>query len=246
MLLAVHGVVRRGGMAVALRPHPDPDGSTDPTGNHASGVGLDRGKVVKRFPDKAELPGRVRALRSRSSTRRGQKGLRGQYTDMTFATNLLVVADETLDSPELVWEIERRAADRTLRVSVLAPVPAHQRAESEARLERLTQRLTDFGIPTSGVVGDSIPLVALSEIWSPARYDEILVCTLPAHMSTWLRIDLPSRIADLTGARVCHITAAPGAAHTTRDASRGERRLLALSERRDRRGKPLGRYQLRP
>jgi hypothetical protein len=164
---------------------------------------------------------------------------------MAFSTNLLVVVDETLDAPELVREIERRAADRTVCVSVLTPAPSHQRAKSEARLRRLAERLTASGIRTSGVVGDSIALVALTEIWSPRRYDEILVCTPLAHISTWMGIDLPSRIADLTGARVCHITVAPGPARMTRDAPRGERRLLALSECRHRRGKSLGGYHAR-
>ena len=61
------------------------------------------------------------------------------------------------------------------------------------------------GIAATGIPGDSMALVAVREIWDPGLYDEIIVCTLSAPVSHWLRVDLPARIAELTGANVCHL-----------------------------------------
>jgi hypothetical protein len=128
---------------------------------------------------------------------------------MGFETHLLVVANETLESPELAQQLERRARDQAIRVSLLAPTLPHRRADAEGRLQRMVRRLTDSGIPATGIVGDGIALVAVNEVWSPQRYDEVIVCTLPARLSSWLRVDLASRLADLTGASICHVAASP-------------------------------------
>jgi len=49
--------------------------------------------------------------------------------------------------------------------------------------------------------------VAVSEAWDPARYDEIIVSTLPTGVSRWLQIDLPRQVAKLTDAPVAHVVA---------------------------------------
>jgi hypothetical protein len=51
------------------------------------------------------------------------------------------------------------------------------------------------------------PLSAVHEAWDPAKYDEIVVCTLPTGVSKWLQVDLPHRVAKLTDAPVTHVVA---------------------------------------
>jgi hypothetical protein len=138
---------------------------------------------------------------------RGRSGLVNQFTSMGLETHLLVVANETLESPELLVEIERRSREHAVRVFLLAPTPPCQRAATDARLRRAVERFAEAGITATGVLGDSIALVAVREVWDPRLYDEIIVCTLPAPVSNWLRVDTPARIADLTGANVHHLPA---------------------------------------
>ena len=55
------------------------------------------------------------------------------------------------------------------------------------------------------MLGDVDPACAVIELWDPQRWDEILVSTLPASTSRWLRIDLPHRIARAVDAPVRHV-----------------------------------------
>jgi len=40
-----------------------------------------------------------------------------------------------------------------------------------------------------GFVGDPAPIVAEQEAWNPRSYDEVIVATLPTHVSRLLRLD---------------------------------------------------------
>jgi hypothetical protein len=57
--------------------------------------------------------------------------------------------------------------------------------------------------------GDAEPLAAVEdEINRDAdSYDEIIVSTLPKHLSRWLKLDLPSKVRGLTDKPVTHVTA---------------------------------------
>jgi hypothetical protein len=121
--------------------------------------------------------------------------------------HLLVVADQTLESCELISAIGQRAQGERLRVTLLVPSPIHQRAEARARLDGVIDRLILAGIDAIGVVGDSIACVDVSRLWDPAVYDEVIVVTPSAPLSRWLRVGLPQRIAKLTGSQVRHVVA---------------------------------------
>jgi hypothetical protein len=54
---------------------------------------------------------------------------------------------------------------------------------------------------------DIDPFTAVVEIWNPARFDEIVVSTLPASTSRWMQAGLPGRIERHTGALVRHVEA---------------------------------------
>jgi hypothetical protein len=67
------------------------------------------------------------------------------------------------------------------------------------------RRLRAAGIPADGVVGDPDPYKAVRDVWELGHFDEVVVATLPARISTWLRLDLPRRVERMTRARVTHV-----------------------------------------
>jgi hypothetical protein len=129
---------------------------------------------------------------------------------MPFETHLLVVANQTLESAELAAELERRARHEDVHVFLLVPALPHERAAASRRLARAIAKLGAAGVPAVGRLGNGIALVAVNEVWDAAVFDEVIVSTLPAPLSSWLRVDLPTRVAELTGAEVRHVRAAPG------------------------------------
>jgi hypothetical protein len=48
---------------------------------------------------------------------------------------------------------------------------------------------------------------AVHDAWDPARFDEVIVSTLPGEASRWTRNDLPHRVAAYTGVPVTHVVA---------------------------------------
>ena len=62
------------------------------------------------------------------------------------------------------------------------------------------------GRRVAGIVGDCDPFVAASQALEREHFDEVIVSTLPEHVSHWLRRDLPHRIKQL-GIPVTVVTA---------------------------------------
>jgi hypothetical protein len=120
---------------------------------------------------------------------------------------VLVVANVTAASPELEAALVAVAGGRPTSFTLL--VPATRDGGDEARLDEALGRLRAAGLEIDGRVADSDPIIAISEAWDPRRHDEIIVSTLPTHVSKWLNAGLPKRVADLTGALVTHVVAAP-------------------------------------
>lgn len=122
---------------------------------------------------------------------------------------IVVVANQTAASNELLSALEARAAKTPIRLEFVVP-PVGQgdecREEAEQRLEQALQRLRDADLEATGHVSrDSDALAAVVEAYDPARHDEIIVSTLPASISHWMGIDLPARVARATNALVTHV-----------------------------------------
>jgi hypothetical protein len=125
---------------------------------------------------------------------------------VAWQTNLLVVANRTAGSDELVNALRRRAEDGSVRCTLLMPAGPGTRHEARARLDEALAIMREAGIEADGRVGvDPNPLFCIGEVWDPAQYDEILISTLPSGLSHWLRVDLPQRVAKLTDAPVQHV-----------------------------------------
>ncbi len=96
-----------------------------------------------------------------------------------------------------------------------------QRAMRDAARERAGRRLAGLlelirsaGGDAEGELGDPDPLAAVRQVLaretaeaSGAPFEEIIVSTLPAHLSRWLSFKLPDRVAALGDTPVTTITA---------------------------------------
>jgi hypothetical protein len=124
---------------------------------------------------------------------------------MAFTTHLLVVANRTVDSPELLAAIKERSERGPVHATMLVPAAWSERAQAERRLQSAVASLTADGIQAEALIGDADPIVAVQEAWDPGRYDEVVVSTLTEGASRWLQIDLPHRVARLTDCTVKHV-----------------------------------------
>ena len=124
---------------------------------------------------------------------------------MAFTTHLLVVANKTVDSPELLDALRLRAESGPLHVTMLAPCTYTERVQAQDRMQRAAASLESAGIESEAMLGDADPIVAVQEAWHPGRYDEVVVSTLEEGASRWLQVDLPHRVAKLTDCTVRHV-----------------------------------------
>jgi hypothetical protein len=127
---------------------------------------------------------------------------------MAWQTRALVIANRTADSDQLLEALEGRARGGPVAFTLLVPSGPGARDEARSRLEAAVARMRAAGLEVDGALArDSDPLGAVHEAWDPAKYDEIVVCTLPTGVSKWLQVDLPHRVAKLTDAPVTHVVA---------------------------------------
>jgi hypothetical protein len=124
---------------------------------------------------------------------------------MAFTTHLFVVANRTVDSPELIDALKERAQRGPIHVTLLAPTTWSEREDAQERLAAAVAALGESDVRAEGLVGDADPIVAVQEAWNPGRYDEVVVSTLTEGASRWLQIDLPHRVARLTDCQVHHV-----------------------------------------
>ncbi len=132
---------------------------------------------------------------------------------MSPPAKVLVVANRTADSDEVHAALVRRAQDGPIDVTLVAPAawevvdPHGGRQSASRRLNAALTRLAAAGITARGIVGDADPVAATQDIWDAERFDEVIVATLPHHLSRWLRLDLPHRVEQLTGRPTSHVIA---------------------------------------
>lgn len=131
---------------------------------------------------------------------------------MAWTFSVLVVANVTATSPELVAALCERARTDRCHFTLVVPQPVAGpagRAAAERRLDDALERLRAEGLDVEGSVGDPDPLAAVRDEFDPHRYDEIVVATLPTGVSKWLQVDLPHRVESATDAKVTHVVAEP-------------------------------------
>jgi hypothetical protein len=122
---------------------------------------------------------------------------------------VLVVAHKTAATPALLQAVRERAARGPATFTLLVPNAAHglhrvidpedvQTGEAHDVLELALPLLTDAaGSEVTGMIGDPAPLTAIQDAVNVHGFDEIIISTLPARVSRWMKLDLPSKASGL-------------------------------------------------
>ena len=164
-------------------------------------------------------PPRTRRPRRRTASEQDPQGGHVQH--------YLIVGNQTLGGPELADALADRIGRGPSSFFVLVPAtrqhdlyrdvmnalegtPVTEQettAAAEQRLADSLQWIRDRGGTADGAVGDPNPLTAICKVVDTQPFDEIIVSTLPTHLSKWLHMDLPSRVAHAVDVPVVHVAA---------------------------------------
>lgn len=123
--------------------------------------------------------------------------------------SVLVVAHKTAATQPLLDAVRERAARGPSRFTLLVPNATHGLhkvvdpedqggGEAKTVLERALPALSEAaGAPVEGIVGDPDPIAAVHDAINLNSFDEVIVSTLSAKVSRWLKLDLPSKVAGM-------------------------------------------------
>jgi hypothetical protein len=137
---------------------------------------------------------------------------------MAHKVSVLVMANRTAESPELLEALKARAAKGECEFTLVVPSTPHGIAwaadmsagegEAEHHREAFVEELRGEGLDVKEAkVGDPDPLAAAQDAVNFNKYDEVIVSTLPLKISKWLKLDLPSKVKAATGLPVTHVVA---------------------------------------
>ena len=129
----------------------------------------------------------------------------------------LVVAARTASGDELLRSLKAKAGDDPRGSLFIVIVPqeggeGHHAARARARMAQVVDRLIAEGLIAAGMIGDPDPYTATMNALQFFRVDDIVISTLPATRSGWLRADLIERVRKVTNKPVEHIESADRAA----------------------------------
>ncbi len=135
---------------------------------------------------------------------------------MAQKASVLVVANRTAESPELLSALRARHQEGPVEYTLLVPATPqgvswaadmHAGGDvADEHLEHLADSLRREGVEvTEAMVGDPDALAAVSDACHEHDYDEVIVSTLPLRLSKWLKVDLPHKVEHATGLPVRHV-----------------------------------------
>ena len=133
------------------------------------------------------------------------------------SARVLVVAHKTAATQPLLDAVRERAHRGPSTFTLLVPNSAHglhklvdvedqSAGDAQGVLDVALPKLSEAaGAAVEGVVGDADPVAAVHDAINLRGFDEIIISTLPARLSRWLRLDLPSKLSG-TGLPVTTVT----------------------------------------
>ena len=145
---------------------------------------------------------------------------------------VLVLANETANSEELLTELRRIGADRAANYFVAVPASpvetgtaakhgpldlmAATQEAARSRLEHTLSILRAENLQADGALGDHRPRRALADAVGTFHPDQIVIATLPLESSVWHRFDVVDRArTEHPDVPVIHVEATPTSAGQT-------------------------------
>jgi len=144
---------------------------------------------------------------------------------------VLVLANETANSKELLDELRRIGADKDATYFVVVPASPVEtgvaathgpldlwdatQQSAQARIDHTLSILRSDQLEADGALGDQRPLRALAKVVDRFNPDQIVIATLPPEYSVWHRFDVVDRARAEHGLPVTHVVAIPVAVAKT-------------------------------
>lgn len=133
---------------------------------------------------------------------------------------VLVVANRTADSPDLIAALRRQAERSPAGFTLLVPAVPHGFAwaadmkagwsEAVERAECAAASIRQAGLGLEEViVGDPDPFAAVGDVLHTREFDEVIVSMLPRGLSKWLALGLPTRLRRAIDLPINQVTAQP-------------------------------------
>src|SRR5205085_7402758 len=111
---------------------------------------------------------------------------RTEEVAMAWQYCALVVANVTGSSPELIQALKDRAAQGDCRFTLIVPATgggSAGRDDARRRLGRALEVMREESLKVEGQIGDPDPVAAVTDVWDPTKFDEVIVSTLPTGTS---------------------------------------------------------------
>jgi hypothetical protein len=120
-------------------------------------------------------------------------------------STILIVANQTLPSEALATEVAQRIASGASEFHVVVPATpppgggftwdeAAANRAAEERLAAFIDGIAAQGATADGEIGDRDPVAAVRDAVRGRDVAEVILSTLPAGASRWLRQDVPTRL----------------------------------------------------
>ena len=136
----------------------------------------------------------------------------------------LVVANLTVTEPHLLDKVRDCMAAGEASFHIVVPAThdhgvvwteSQAQAEAKQRLDAGLEAFAALGADVTGEVGDPSPVQAVGDVLLQQDFDEIILSTLPAGPSRWLKQDVVSRMSRRYDIPVTHVAADPAAARAS-------------------------------
>ena len=122
----------------------------------------------------------------------------------------LVLANQTIGAEALLEHLKAKAAERETLFILVVPQDGghgHHTGEARQRLHATLKALRDAGLLAAGTIGNPDPYQSARNALAAFRVDDVVVSTLDATRSRWLRGNLVERLREHSGKPVEHVEA---------------------------------------
>jgi hypothetical protein len=128
---------------------------------------------------------------------------------------VLVLANETIGGASLLQAVSDRHAEGDARFHVVVPQTRPRygnviydeavRDSAQVRVDLALAFMREQGIEGTGEVGDGDPFNAAMDAIAEHGINEVIVSTLPAQSSGWMKRDLSEALQAATGLKITHV-----------------------------------------